>query len=398
VVDVNGGAVIPGDILEYTISGSNKGNDDAVNVVVTDVIDPGLEFVTGSLEIVEGGAVGLKTDAKGDDQADFDAATKIATWRVGTGATATLGGTVAINATIKVKFKAKVVLQKGTIKNVGKLTGEGASGGVSKTWESDSDPNKVGKQTTDITVNECDTNAQCPADKPHCDPITHVCTGCVDDKDCLLDPAKPACQPSGVCGECSAANRKKCEATAKPECNTDQGVCVFCLPSPNPAPACKTSVDGPMCISQPNKLFCGCQKDPDCGGPTSGKVCDAAVQKCIDGCRGKSGNGCPTDKACTSPDTTIGTCVIPGADAGPETGSGGKGGSAGSGGKGGSSGQGASAGEAGGGPVMSADGSKDEGGCACSTPGHRDLGTSGLALTMLGLGSAIARRRRKSGN
>ncbi|MBI5532244.1 MAG: isopeptide-forming domain-containing fimbrial protein [Deltaproteobacteria bacterium] len=374
VVDVNGGAVLPNDILEYTISGTNKGNDDAVNVRITDTLDPGLELVAGSLEIVQGGAIGLKTNQPGDDEADYDNASRTATWRVGTGATATLGGTVGINAPVKVRFKAKVTAQKGTIKNKAILKGTGASGGVEKTWETDSDPNTVGKQTTDITINECSTNADCKEpNKPHCDPTTHVCMACVDDNDCL-DPNKPACQPSGACGECSKTNKNKCDF-AKPECNTDVGVCVLCIPGPDVAPACKGSLDGPMCISLNANTFCGCTKDSDCGSVTSGKVCDSKVSKCIDGCRGKGGNGCQIEKECTSQDTTIGKCVDPQPDSG-----------AGGGGLGGSGG---------GGTQYTPPDSKDEGGCACSTPGHRDLGAAGLALAMLGIGSALARRRRK---
>jgi MYXO-CTERM domain-containing protein len=52
-----------------------------------------------------------------------------------------------------------------------------------------------------------------------------------------------------------------------------------------------------------------CDEDSDCGGPTSGTVCDDTTQVCIPGCRGQGGNGCPTDQICTSQDTTIGQCV-----------------------------------------------------------------------------------------
>jgi MYXO-CTERM domain-containing protein len=51
-----------------------------------------------------------------------------------------------------------------------------------------------------------------------------------------------------------------------------------------------------------------CTKDSDCGDAMSGKVC-GDNGKCQDGCRGMGGNGCPTDKSCTSKDSTIGMCV-----------------------------------------------------------------------------------------
>src|SRR6185503_159802 len=45
-----------------------------------------------------------------------------------------------------------------------------------------------------------------------------------------------------------------------------------------------------------------CTKDADCGGAKSGKVCDATALTCGDGCRGTDGNGCPSDRVCTSTD------------------------------------------------------------------------------------------------
>jgi hypothetical protein len=50
-----------------------------------------------------------------------------------------------------------------------------------------------------------------------------------------------------------------------------------------------------------------CTQDSDCGGPTSGKVCNAE-NTCQDGCRGTGGNGCPATQECSSKDDTIGTC------------------------------------------------------------------------------------------
>jgi hypothetical protein len=52
----------------------------------------------------------------------------------------------------------------------------------------------------------------------------------------------------------------------------------------------------PMCVS-----------DGDCGGATSGLVCDAGGT-CIEGCRGQNGNGCPDGETCSSSDASIGTC------------------------------------------------------------------------------------------
>jgi uncharacterized repeat protein (TIGR01451 family)/MYXO-CTERM domain-containing protein len=52
-----------------------------------------------------------------------------------------------------------------------------------------------------------------------------------------------------------------------------------------------------------------CATDGDCGGPLSGLVCDASTSTCVPGCRGQNGNGCPVDQTCTSTDDSIGQCV-----------------------------------------------------------------------------------------
>lgn len=53
-----------------------------------------------------------------------------------------------------------------------------------------------------------------------------------------------------------------------------------------------------------------CTQDSDCGGPNSGKVCNAS-NECQDGCRGTGGNSCPEAQECSSTDNTIGTCSTP---------------------------------------------------------------------------------------
>jgi MYXO-CTERM domain-containing protein len=66
-----------------------------------------------------------------------------------------------------------------------------------------------------------------------------------------------------------------------------------------------------------------CVRDADCGGPKSGKICDATALTCGDGCRGMGTNGCPTDKVCTSTDANPGVCQDSTASAGGSDGQGG---------------------------------------------------------------------------
>ena len=51
-VDLNGGAVEQGDVIEYSITATNTGQDGATNVVVTDPIPAHTTVVPGSLQIV----------------------------------------------------------------------------------------------------------------------------------------------------------------------------------------------------------------------------------------------------------------------------------------------------------------------------------------------------------
>ena len=118
-----------------------------------------------------------------------------------------------------------------------------------------------------------------------------------------------------------------------------------------------------------------CNTDADCGGPTSGIVCDES-NTCVQGCRGEGGNGCPTGLECSSMDDSIGTCSEP-----MTSGTGGAGG-AGGGGTGG-------AGTDDSGVTLA-------GGCAGCTVASDDDASRGL-LAALGVALlAFGRRRRRA--
>ncbi|MCC6662090.1 MAG: DUF3344 domain-containing protein [Polyangiaceae bacterium] len=377
--DVNGGALLTGDVVEFVLTAKNSGNDAAVGSVLTDVLDSGFDFVPGSLEIVTGANAGVKTDAKDGDQGEYDSASKTLTVRLGTGANGTTGGTVSVGTSLSVKFRAKVTALTGSLENQGKIEASGQSGGPKKSWLSDGDPVTVGQQPTKVTIQECDTDKNCPADKPHCDTKTKTCQPCKTDADCS-DPKAPACQADGSCGECSKTNATLCP-TDKPACNPYTGKCAVCDPEDDSK--CTGNPNGPACrVGTGNETFCGCEKDSDCGGATSGKVCDTLkTQICIDGCRGQDGNGCPTGLECTSKDETIGTCV-------PIQGNtGGTGGTGATGGIGAMGGTGATGGASG------DDDSGDDGGCGCRVPSAERDPRGAFYGILLGL-SLLALRRR----
>lgn len=111
VEDVNGGLVEQGDVLRYTISGTNAGQDGAANFVLRDPIPTNTTYVPSSLRVspTTGGATtGAVTDASADDRGEYDATNRRIVARLGTGSNATVGGTVAPNATYTATFEVTV--------------------------------------------------------------------------------------------------------------------------------------------------------------------------------------------------------------------------------------------------------------------------------------------------
>jgi uncharacterized repeat protein (TIGR01451 family) len=89
--DVNGGATFaPNEILRYNINFQNQGNDTSVNTYIVDTIPQNLLYQPNSLRI--GGV--SKTDAPGDDEAEYDPVQHIVRFRIGVGANATQGGQI----------------------------------------------------------------------------------------------------------------------------------------------------------------------------------------------------------------------------------------------------------------------------------------------------------------
>jgi uncharacterized repeat protein (TIGR01451 family) len=98
--DINGGSLVPGDSLRYQINYNNVGNDSSTNTVVIDNIPIGATFLPGSIRI-NGVA---KTDAPGDDQAEYDFINKRVVIRIGNGANASTGGNVGPGVNGNVQF------------------------------------------------------------------------------------------------------------------------------------------------------------------------------------------------------------------------------------------------------------------------------------------------------
>jgi uncharacterized repeat protein (TIGR01451 family) len=104
VVDLNGGLVESGDVLEYTITGTNRGQDAAASVVVSDAVPANTAFVPGSL--VVGGAA--QSDAIDGDTAEHAPGGGLVVFRPGAGATGTAGGRVTPGETYAVRYRVRV--------------------------------------------------------------------------------------------------------------------------------------------------------------------------------------------------------------------------------------------------------------------------------------------------
>ena len=97
-----------GDVLRYTVTTRNDGGNPARQSVSTDVLDPGLDFVPGSLQIVNGPGTGALTDDAGDDRGEYTSADRTVRVRLGDLATATAGGAISADVTTTYSFDARV--------------------------------------------------------------------------------------------------------------------------------------------------------------------------------------------------------------------------------------------------------------------------------------------------
>ncbi|EYF07081.1 DUF3344 domain-containing protein [Chondromyces apiculatus] len=212
-VDVNGGSLLPGDVIQYTVQVVNTGNDTSVNTILTDPLPVGVTYVPGSLAITAGANSGTKTDAAGDDQGEYTAATRTLRVRLGTGANATQGGTMAIAATATVTFRVTVDAgASGTIANQAIINAAGQQGAPATDTPTDGNGPAGGAPPTTVNIDQCDNDTGCAAPTPYCNVggTPNLCVECLTDAHCTaLEPTCDdetntcVCVPSGaeVCGD-----------------------------------------------------------------------------------------------------------------------------------------------------------------------------------------------------
>lgn len=203
---VGKGSVRPGDEIDYEITVVNTGSDKAVQTVVSDPLPMGVTFVPGSIEITSGPKMGKKTDAAGDDEAEYDMATRTIKVRIGDAASSSAGGGLAVDGMVQLHFRVKVDTDtRGLISNQATISAGGEKGATSEDTATDSKPDEPGQQTTDVTVNVCDVDMDCKPPTPLCDISSdpQSCVECVTSADCN-DPAKPDCSTKKHICECAA--------------------------------------------------------------------------------------------------------------------------------------------------------------------------------------------------
>jgi MYXO-CTERM domain-containing protein len=241
----------------------------------------------------------------------------------------------------------------------------------------------AGGNNTGTCVVGCLIDGDCVQPIPNCLVVggNGVCVQCVDNQDCVGNPAGPLCTPQHTCGQCTPTNTTNCSPTGAGSACTVTGQC-------------------------------GCVTDADCGGPNSGRICDDNAKVCRSGCRpeGATGNHCPIGDICVN-----GTCVTNPGDGGVDGGGldggtdgGGDAGDAGDGGKtdgggtdggktdGGGTDSGISFPDGGGDAGPLDDISLEGGGCDCSTLGTSSTSQFGaLGLSALAMLVMVRRRRRR---
>ncbi|HMX79185.1 MAG TPA: T9SS type A sorting domain-containing protein, partial [Ferruginibacter sp.] len=129
--DINGGSLVPGDSIRYQINYNNAGNDSSTNTIITDNLPSGTTYIPGTIRI--NGVV--KTDAAGDDEAEYDFASNRILFRIGVGANAAAGGKIGPGVGGNVQFDVvtasacKIVSCVGSLKNNARINYTGRLSG-----------------------------------------------------------------------------------------------------------------------------------------------------------------------------------------------------------------------------------------------------------------------------
>jgi uncharacterized repeat protein (TIGR01451 family) len=109
IVDLNGGSVNWGDELEYTVVMTSTGSEDALNVVVNNIVPTYTTYMPGTMVVVSnpgGVGQGNQSDQLNDDLAEVVGSNLF--FRLGRGATNSTSGSFLVGDSGMIRFRVKV--------------------------------------------------------------------------------------------------------------------------------------------------------------------------------------------------------------------------------------------------------------------------------------------------
>lgn len=130
--DINGGSLLPGDSLKYQLNYNNTGNDSSTSTIVIDNIPNAATFIPGSIKI--NGVT--KTDAAGDDEAEYSFSNNRVVIRLGVGANASAGGNVGPGVSGNIQFdvvtasSCNILACTGSLRNNARISYNGKKSGA----------------------------------------------------------------------------------------------------------------------------------------------------------------------------------------------------------------------------------------------------------------------------
>jgi clumping factor A len=286
VLDVNGPPLRPGDELEYTVEVNNSGTGRAQRVTLRAPLPPNVRYVPGSLVLGADDAPLALTDAVDVDGGELVlGAGEELVVRFGTGDGAS-GGPLEVGETRAARYR--VVLSAdaaGSVVSQAELIASSESGAITSTARSDADLASPGVSPTEIVIDGCGRDAECPADAPRCElsAAPTRCVQCLSDADC--SGLAPSCDPSRVC-VCTAAAADEALCDGKDDdCDgqVDEGLA---------GAACEVAVGA--CL-RPGVLVCDVGGEVRCSAASlelERELCDNGIDDDCDGATDASDSDC----------------------------------------------------------------------------------------------------------